>query len=541
MTPVVVSVTAAGRDVADRIAGEHVHGDLAATVRDQWMTAEAFVLVVAVGAAVRVIAPLLTDKHTDPPVVCIDDAGRWVVPVAGGHAGANDLARAIADRIGASAVITTATDGRRVPALDALPGVTATGDVAGVQRALLDGDDVELIIAPEVSGYRPAIVVTDRTVRPRPATAVLHPRSLVVGIGTSSDAPTAEVAALVARALDDAGLAPASVAEVATIDRRRDEPAVVALDWPVRTFPADELRTVDIPTPSAVVDAAVGTPSVCEAAALLAAGPGGELVVAKQTSAHATVAIARRARPRGRLAVVGIGPGAPEQRTAAATTALETAEVVIGYDGYVAACADLLTPAQERITSPIGDEITRAKQAVAEADSGRRVALVGSGDAGVYALATLVFEVAGTGPLDFDVEVVPGVTAATAAAALLGAPLGHDHAAVSLSDLLTPWSVIESRLRAVAEADFVVSLYNPRSRGRPDHLERARRILLARRTPSTPVGVVTDAYRPGQRVELTTLGDLDPERVGMTTIVVVGASTTRVTAGRMVTPRGYQP
>jgi cobalt-precorrin 5A hydrolase/precorrin-3B C17-methyltransferase len=145
--------------------------------------------------------------------------------------------------------------------------------------------------------------------------------------------------------------------------------------------------------------------------------------------------------------------------------------------------------------------------------------------------------VTGGGSTDADIEVVPGVTAALAAASLLGAPLGHDHAAVSLSDLLTPWEDIERRLEAAGAGDFVLALYNPRSRGRPHHLARARALLLAHRSPDTPVGVVTDAYRPGQQVTITTLGDLDPETVGMTTVVIVGASTTRAVAGGMVTPR----
>jgi cobalt-precorrin 5A hydrolase/precorrin-3B C17-methyltransferase len=289
-----------------------------------------------------------------------------------------------------------------------------------------------------------------------------------------------------------------------------------------------------------VVAAAVGTPSVAEAAALLAAGPAADLIVAKTTSAHATVAVARRRRPRGRLSVVGLGPGHSRHRTPAADAAVRHAEVVIGYGPYLDQCADALDPTQEVIRSPIGDEVVRAKQAVAEAGAGRNVALVSSGDPGVYAMATIALEVAAESGDDVEVEVVPGVPAAQAAAALLGAPLAHDHAVISLSDLLTPWAAVEGRLRAAAEADLVVALYNPRSAGRSWQLDAARRILLERRSPDTPVGVVTDAARPGQRVELSTLARLDSATVGMTTCVVVGSSATRIVAGRMVTPRGYE-
>jgi cobalt-precorrin 5A hydrolase/precorrin-3B C17-methyltransferase len=236
--------------------------------------------------------------------------------------------------------------------------------------------------------------------------------------------------------------------------------------------------------------------------------------------------------------VVGLGPGDIRHRTPAAAAAVSGADLVIGYGPYVDQVADLLTPAHEVVRSPIGDEEGRVAQARAEAEAGRRVALVCSGDAGVYALASLVWEAVADGT-DADIEMVPGVTAALAAASLLGAPLGHDHAAISLSDLLTPWEDIERRLEAAAAADFVVTLYNPRSRGRPHHLDRARALFLAHRPPDTPVGVVTDAYRPGQRMAVTTLEALDPETVGMTTVVIVGASTTRATSGGngMVTPR----
>ena len=393
---------------------------------------------------------------------------------------------------------------------------------------------------PERSAGPELIVVTDRAVPGTPGLVALHPPSLVVGVGAATGAPSAESAALLDRALAEAGLARVSVAEVATIDRRAADPVVTGLGLPVRAFTAEQLGGVDVPSPSEVVAAAVGTPSVAEAAALLAAGPGAELVVTKRASTSATVAVARRSRPRGRLAVVGLGPGGAEHRTPAAEAAVREAEVAIGYGPYVDACADLLGPAHEVVRSPIGDEVVRAKTALVEAGAGRRVALVSSGDPGVYAMATVVLELAAEEASDIDVEVVPGVTAALAAAALLGAPLAHDHAVLSLSNLLTPWSAIEARLRAAAAADLVVALYNPRSQGRPWQLDAARRVLLEHRAPETPVGVVTDATRPRQQVALTTLGELDPETVGMTTCVVVGSSATTVTAGRMVTPRGYR-
>ncbi len=566
MRVLAVTVTEAGRALAARLPYEHVHGSLAATVRARFADVDGFVLFCAVGVAVRVVGPLLSDKRTDPAVVCVDEAGRFAVAVCGGHAGgANGLAADVADAIGAVPVVTTATDSVGVTPLDDLPGFVAVGDVAGVTRALLDGEAValesELAAWPLAFGdafsqrarnsvTRCAVLVTDRRVEARPGLVVLHPPTLMAGVGASTGAPPEEASALLEEALAGAGLARESLAEVATIDRRAADPAITSLGLPVRAYPADRLAAQTVPHPSTVVEQAVGTPSVAEAAALAAAGPGGELVVPKRAGRQVTLAVARRRRPRGHLAVVGLGPGDAGQRTAAASAAVARADVVIGYGPYLEQAADLLTPAHEVVASPIGDEEGRVARALAQAEAGRRVALVCSGDAGVYALASLVWEAAAlastraAGPeagTDADIEVVPGVTAALAAASLLGAPLGHDHAAVSLSDLLTPWAAIERRLEAVAAGDFVVTLYNPRSRGRPHHLDRARAVLLAHRSPDTPVGVVTDAYRPGQRVTLTTLGDLDPETVGMTTMVIVGASTTRLVAGGMVTPRRHTP
>jgi cobalt-precorrin 5A hydrolase/precorrin-3B C17-methyltransferase len=307
----------------------------------------------------------------------------------------------------------------------------------------------------------------------------------------------------------------------------------------VLTFTAQELATVIVPNPSAVVAGAVGTPSVAEAAALLAAEPDGELVVPKYRSSHATVAIARRPPPTGRLFVVGLGPGSAAQRTPAATAAVRHADVVVGYGPYVDQCADLLAPAQEVIRFPIGAEVDRCRAALDHAAAGRRVALVCSGDAGVFGMASLVLELAPTRGAP-EVEIVPGVSAGAAAAATLGAPLGHDHASISLSDLLTPWSVIERRLGAAAESDLAVALYNPRSARRTWQLERAREIFLGHRPGSTPVGIVTSVDRRDQRVVATTLAALDPSAVDMLTIVLVGATTSRWINGRLVTPRGYE-
>jgi cobalt-precorrin 5A hydrolase/precorrin-3B C17-methyltransferase len=267
----------------------------------------------------------------------------------------------------------------------------------------------------------------------------------------------------------------------------------------------------------------------------LAAGAPVELVVPKIKAGNVTVAAAR-IRPRGRLAVVGLGPGAADLRTPRAEAELRRASVVVGLDSYVDQVRQLLRPGTEIRASGLGAEEARAGEAVELAAAGRAVALIGSGDAGVYAMASPALQRC---PAEVEVVGVPGVTAALAASALLGAPLGHDHALISLSDLHTPWPAIERRIRAAADGDFVVCFYNPRSADRHWQLRAALDILAERRPAETPVGAVRQASRTGQRVWCRPLAEFDPGDVDMLTTVVVGSSQTTMVGGRMVTPRGY--
>ncbi|MET9764025.1 precorrin-3B C(17)-methyltransferase [Streptomyces sp. NPDC006372] len=550
-----ISATAAGAAARDRLAAAWpdrtrvYEGPVGDAVRTAFAQCEQLVCFLATGAVVRLVAPLLSGKTADPGVVCVDEGGRFAVSLVGGHAGgANELALEVGELLGAEPVVTTATDAVGLPGLDTL-GLPVEGDVAGVSRALLDGEAVAL--RAEVAWPLPPLPVaaegaytirlTDRLVESAEGEAVLRPPSLVVGVGASKGAPAGEVLALVEGALREAGLSAASVAELATVDAKAGEPGIVEaarrLGVPLVTYSAGELAGVDVPNPSEAPLAAVGTPSVAEAAALVR---GGELLVPKRKSgaspAMATCAVVRRPG-RGRLAVVGLGPGARDLLTPRAKAELRRASVLVGLDQYVDQIRDLLRPGTRILESGLGAEEERARTAVEEARKGQAVALIGSGDAGVYAMASPALAEASD---DIDVVGVPGVTAALAAGAILGAPLGHDHVSISLSDLHTPWEVIERRVRAAAEADLVVTFYNPRSRGRDWQLPKALAILAAHRAPSTPVGVVRNASRPEESARVTALAALDPATVDMMTVVTVGNTATREVAGRMVTPRGYR-
>jgi precorrin-3B C17-methyltransferase len=218
---------------------------------------------------------------------------------------------------------------------------------------------------------------------------------------------------------------------------------------------------------------------------------------------------------------------------------LEEADVVVGYLTYVKLVRSLIKPEAAVISGRMGREVERAKVAVKEAMENKRVVVISSGDAGVYGMAGVVLEVAALENVEVPIEIVPGVTAATAAASKLGAPLVGDFAVISLSDLLTPWSTIEKRLEAAAEADFVIVLYNPKSPGRTEPLAKAHKILLRYRSAETPVGIVRYAGRDGEETVITTLKAMVAAEIDMVTTVIVGNSTTRLVNGRMVTPRGY--
>ncbi len=535
----------------------------------------------ASGILIRILAPHLADKHAEPPVIAVSEDGRSVVPLLGGHHGANRLARDIASALGAHAAITTAGDAALGFALDAPPPGWRLAEGARVKEvtaALLAGEPVRLAAeaasadwltaggAPFGDDGRLTVRITERRVVPGDdgSDVTLHPAVLALGIGCERGCDPQELIGLAARTLAAAELAPEAVACVASLDLKADEPAVNAVaDWlgvPLRLFDAAALEreTPRLTAPSDVVFRAVGCHGVAEAAALACAGADGTLARPKTRSARGTCAIARApaviepercGRGRGRVTVVGIGPGAQDWRTPGADAAIADATDLVGYGRYL----DLLglpPPGCARHAFPIGAEVERCRTALALAAEGRRVALVSSGDAGVYGMASLLFELldgeaAHPGWRGIALAVEPGISALQAAAARAGAPIGHDFCAISLSDLLTPWPVIARRLRAAAEADFVVALYNPASGRRRSQLAEARNILAEHRPPDCPVVVARNLGRDGEQVSVTTLDRLDTGAVDMLTVVVVGSSQTRRLdhAGRawLYTPRGYAP
>jgi len=564
-----VAATAAGRAASVALAAvwggdARVYGEddrsAGDALRAAFAECDAVVSFLAVGATVRVLAPLLQHKSQDAAVVCVDESRLFAVAVLGGHHGANELARRVAEVLGCTPVITTASDVSGVTPLDSFGAdlgfvVENPERLASVGARVLSGEPVTVFgaerwplpaLPPNVTPTQDAadadIVICDESVDVREGALVYRPASLVVGVGASRGVGEQEVLDTIDAALAAGGLAARSVVRLASVDVKADEAGLVEAartrGWPIVFHAAAELAAVEVPNPSQVVAAEVGTASVAEAAARYAGPtrPLADLVVEKVKSPRATAAVAR-VRPRGRLAVVGLGPGARDLLAPRAVEELRRASVVVGLDQYVEQIRDLLRPGTRISASGLGAEEERARSAVELARTGLAVALIGSGDAGVYAMASPALDHADAD--DVDVVCVPGITAATAASNVLGAALGHDHCSISLSDLHTPWEAIERRVRAAAEGDFVVSFYNPRSRQRDWQLTKALGILAEHRPGSTPVGWVRNASRPDESHGLTTLELFDPAVVDMYTVVTVGCSQSRIVGGRFVTPRGY--
>jgi cobalt-precorrin 5A hydrolase/precorrin-3B C17-methyltransferase len=580
LRPAIFVLGPSTRELGNRIAS-HLGGtvietdDLRSRLQGAFREGRPIIGLCASGILIRLLAPLLADKSAEPPVIALAEDGSVAVPLLGGHRGANDLARRVADFTRGTAAITTASDLRFGVSLDDPEGYVLSNPehLKSFLAKLIAGEKIRLkgvapwaSALPQATDARLSLVATEYAAPGNECTLVYHPQTLALGVGCERNAPPHELLGTVTEALKAQGLARQAIACIASIDLKADEPAVLELakhlGVPLRFFSSLELNeeTPRLRNPSETVLREVGCPGVAEAAALRAAGSDSELIVEKTTRGRTTCAIARTCRPieagsvgrpRGSLSVVGVGPGSTSWRSPAAEAALGRATDWVGYGLYLDLIADLHSRQCEHRFG-LGEEELRASHALKLAGEGRDVALVCSGDAGIYAMAALVFELldpcSGAALADASrriaVEVIPGISAFQAAAARAGAVIGHDFCAISLSDLLTPWDIIEQRLQAAAQGDFVVALYNPRSMKRTDHLERAMAVLKRYRPSQTPVVVASNLGRSEEKLRVSELGRFDPSDVDMLTIVMVGSASSRIFIrgdGSKIayTPRGY--
>ena len=552
--------------------------DINTALDGHWMAGNVVLFVGAVGAVTRLIAARTQGKGKDPAVLVLDPKGEFVIPLLGGHsAGADQRAQEIAMDLGGQAVITGACAHEGRLPLDAFGegwGWRRSGTVASWRDLMVRQSQGSRISVHQSSGStawqgpegHPLLHKVEANVALESADLVIgarlqgdcqwHPATLWIGIGCERNTSLSLVEKAIAEALATAGLAEEAVAGMASAERKSDEPALLHLSqnrtWPFRTFAEQALASIEVPNPSEVVLKEMGTASVAEAAALLAAGEQGRLIQPKQISRPATgekgavtVAIAEAATPyapeRGELHLVGSGPGDLSLLSGDAKAALSRCCAWVGYSLYLDLLEPLRRSDQARFDGQLTREWDRCAEALRLAQQGAKVALISSGDSGIYGMAGLALELLLQQPEQDrpSFSVHPGISAFQLAAARAGAPLMHDFCCVSLSDRLTPWTVIEKRLEGAAAGDFVLALYNPRSKGRDWQLGHAKEILLKHRPPTTPVMLARQLGRAEESRQLTCLERLKPEAVDMLTLVLIGNSSSRAEDGWMVTPRGY--
>lgn len=509
--------------LAGRVEGaDQTYSEFGVTLRQLYQQGTPLIALCAAGIVIRTLAPLLLEKGEEPAVLAVAEDGSAVVPLLGGLGGVNVMARDIGAALGVSAAITTSGELRFGTCLLNPPAGYQLADLELGKRFvsdLLAGESVRIEGAapwlaqanlPQDQQARLAIHVGSAERVPAANELLIYPQNVCV-----TCKPGAHLAERVRAALHDAGIAVQSLACVLASDTQMAEPSLheAALALSVPLLFSSVTQEADI-----------------------------VISVAEQP-----LDLAHVGRPRGRLAVIGLGPGAAELMVPAVKAELARCTDVLGYETYVRMAGPFREDQVQHCTDN-REEMQRARHAFELAAQGRSVVVVSSGDPGVFAMAAAVIEALheSSDPAwhQVDLQILPGVSASLATAAQAGAPLGHDFCVMSLSDNLKPWSIIEKRLDLASQADLALAFYNPISRSRPWQLGRALEIVALHRTPETPVVLGRDIGRPGQTLRVTTLGQLTPEQVDMRTMVLIGSSTTCVFAraggGEWVyTPRWY--
>ncbi|MBK5413546.1 precorrin-3B C(17)-methyltransferase [Pseudomonas sp. TH31] len=529
--------------LAGRVEGaDRRYHEFGATLRELYQRDTPIIALCAAGIVIRTLAPLLLEKGAEPPVLAVAEDGSAVVPLLGGLGGVNVLAREIAAALDVAAAITTSGELRFGTCLLNPPKGYALDDLEQGKRFvsdLLAGESVRIegpapwlaeAHLPQDQQARLAIHVGHAERQPSANELLIYPRNVLVAV----TAGAADLAGAIRTALHEANIALPSLAcllagEGDMVNGALRE-AALELAVPLR-FSARSgsvLEQVRSAAPSLLTSIEINE----SMAIAVAAEPLDPLLIG---------------RPRGRLAVIGLGPGAAELMVPAVKAELARANDVLGYETYVRMAGPLRADQVMHCTDN-REEMQRARHAFELAAQGRSVVVVSSGDPGVFAMAAAVLEAlhesSDTNWHNVDLEILPGVSASLATAAQAGAPLGHDFCVISLSDNLKPWSIIEKRLDLASQADLALAFYNPISRSRPWQLGRALEIVAQHRTAETPVVLGRDIGRPGQTLRVTTLGQLTPDQVDMRTMVLIGSSTTcvfpRASGGEWVyTPRWY--
>ncbi|TAF07173.1 MAG: precorrin-3B C(17)-methyltransferase [Nostocales cyanobacterium] len=523
------------------------------TLRELFAAGTPIIGICASGILIRTLAPLITDKSQEPPVLAVAEDGSAVVPLLGGLSGVNELARHIAAALNVQAAITTTGDLRfRTALLSPPPGYHLANpeDAKKFIADLLAGAKVRLVgTAPWLSesnlpiddNGELTIQVTEKEVIPQPDCLVYHPAKIAIAITS----PNSETLTHIYQTLEDAQVSSQAVAVILAPLYLAANPILQNIanifKVPTRFFTASQLAEFTAQGYS-FHEAVVFTGTKPSHQSLSSPFSQITMTICPQIIEPETIGQAR-----GKLAIIGTGPGASKWMSPEVKEILSHATDLVGYKTYINLIGSL-ADGKKIHESDNREEETRAKVALDLAAQGRYVAVVSSGDPGIYAMATAVFEV-----IDryhqpewqsIEIQVAPGISAMQATAAAIGAPLGHDFCVISLSDILKPWEIIAQRITTAAQGDFVITFYNPVSKERTWQLAAAKNILLQYRKPDTPVILGWNLGRPGQTVKVITLEQLEPIEADMRTLIIVGSSQTRQIEThekeiRVYTPRRY--
>ena len=591
LTPLLLSPNSNSLDVFSKIKQarnweeQDNYKNFNSNLKQCFLSGRAIICMSATGIIIRLIAPFLKDKHIDSPIVCITPCGGYVIPLLGGHHGANDLALEVSEILGTQAVISTMSSSVGEPyPLDNIPHYWKYDNKDSLDYLRkkfvsekkppaiyhdLHNKDTTLPVQSSILIHASScdLLITDK--HSAIASTVVYPPTLILGVGSIRNADEMETIKFIENSLSRHEIAHESLAAISTVDLKCHEPAIHAIKShykiPIRVFSSDILKEHSSAyglSCNDIVEQSVGTPSVCEAAALALADDNfkASIVMRKQVCPIATCAVAASPRPLspkdivsrgkavGELHVIGIGPGDLKFLTQDAIETIHELDSVVGYSLYL----DLISPMIKNkniFSFSLGEEIDRVDKSISLACEGHSVGLVCSGDASVYAMASLVFEqlekfsCSEISPP--PVLVHPGISAMSMASSKSGAIIGHDFCAISLSDLLTPTQTIINRITHAAKGDFVIAFYNPQSNKRKSLLPEAINILKQYRDHNTPIILARNLTRAEENISRHTLGDFNAKIVDMMSLVMIGNSNSKtlnnvpLTSNVVYTPRGY--
>ena len=552
-------------------------------LKENWKGLDLIIFVGSIAVAVRIIAPFLSSKNRDPAIIVIDKNGSKVIPLIGSHqANAQNIAFNLSNLLGGEVVETNNSSIDNLLNLDSFGnnwGWRRSGLVQNWSKLVIKQSHEEKIFCQQMagndlwrkslSGKRVSHLNINEDIHNSASTFHIsvknnhsltwHPPTLWLGIGCERNTQKKFIEESLDQFLDLYQLSPLSIAGFATVEIKRDEEALLKIskekDWPIKFYCPQELLKIPVPNPSEIVFNEIGTPSVAEAACLIAAGEGAELKVEKNIfrikenlnnkTGSVTFSIAESKRQyapsKGEIHIVGSGPGDIRYLTNDARKALSECPVWIGYKMYL----DLLEPLQRydqiRIDSELTEEIDRCKKAINLAEEGIKVAIISSGDSGIYGMAGLLLEIIHKVEKEFrpSLFIHPGISSMQLAASIAGAPLMNDFCAISLSDKLTPWETIEQRIHGALEGDFVVVIFNPQSKERNWQLKKTLEMFLNYRKKDTPVFFGRQVGREEQVKKVFKLNEIPLDDIDMLSILIIGNSKTKLVDDKFISPRGY--